>query len=122
MKNTLFTVLIILMAIACSCGIDNKPIYIATYKSIDSVVVSEVKDDYFEISLHSMQSGTNYKASKEYKDSEGDWVFIDIVDMEGERIRFTNSTEFLNFISERGYEMVDQSKEKYITHYTFKKK
>jgi hypothetical protein len=36
--------------------------------------------------------------------------------------KFKNSTEFLNFMDARCYEMLDQKKEKLRTDYTFKKK
>lgn len=49
-------------------------------------------------------------------------VFLTIVNKDGGEIKFMTSTEFLNFMSGHGYEMVAQIPNEYGGDYTFKKK
>ena len=73
-----------------------------------------------------MQQGKIFKAEKYLeKDFSGEnikAVFMTIVGEDGEFIEFKNSMEFLNFMSERGYEMIEKNEESYVTFFTFKKK
>ena len=45
-----------------------------------------------------------------------------ITDEKGKLLKFNTTTAFLNFMSERGYSLLDQVKNKYSIDYTFKKK
>jgi hypothetical protein len=88
-------------------------------------VISEVTSDYFEIGLSSQTTG-GYLAQKDIvvpKIGEPfKFVFFTISQKDGNNIKFMTSTEFLNFMSAHGYEMVDQLKNDYGADYTFKKK
>lgn len=95
--------------------------------------ITIINSDYFEVSLNSFgnvnpnQAGdSGFRAGKEIEspkiDVEFRSVFFDVTDKDGTILEFKTSTQFLNFMSERGYEMVDQIKSKYHTDYTFKKK
>ena len=87
--------------------------------------VSEVNTDYFEVSLASQTTG-GYLAQKDLviPTSMEDFksTFITIVDQSENDIKFMTSTEFLNYMSGHGYEMVDQALNEYGGDYTFKKK
>ena len=65
-------------------------------------------------------------ADKEIFKSEAgesfNYVFFHIVDAKKETIYFKTTTEFLNFMSEHGYDKVTQKENKYLVDYTFKKK
>ena len=92
----------------------------------DSIYV--VNSEYFEIGLYSYTDLQNvtYSAKKEIEQSNISEVFkmvtLSVVDASNKDVVYNNSTEFLNYMSERGYEMTDQEKFKYRTDYTFKKK
>jgi uncharacterized lipoprotein YajG len=87
--------------------------------------ISEVTSDYFEIKLAAL-TDVGYGAQKDVitpeVGKEFKYVFFYIVNEDGSNIKFTTSTEFLNYMSLRGYEMVDQIKNEYGTDYIFKKK
>lgn len=109
-------------------------IYITTYtanqKKGEKMTVdnktSIVNSDYFEIGLGIMGDNKTYMTNKEIeKPTMADdfhSVSISITDEKGDLIKFSGTTEFLNFMSSHGYEMVDQVKNKYGADYTFKKK
>jgi thioredoxin-related protein len=84
----------------------------------------KINDEYFEINLE--KQNQHYIAVKDIENivsgSNIKHVSISIVDDSGQLIRFNNSTEFLNHISDRGYELVNQKNDNDKTHYTFKKK
>lgn len=88
--------------------------------------VSKIKSDYFEISLSLLSDSDMYIATRDLEKPSSmenfRMVVLTITNKEGEDIKFKGTTEFLNFMSEKGYEMVDQEKSKYSTSYTFKKK
>jgi hypothetical protein len=88
-------------------------------------VISEVTSDYFEVGLSEQTTG-GYLAQKDIvlpKIGEPfKFVFFRILQKDGTNINFMTSTEFLNFMSAHGYEMVDQLKNDYGADYTFKKK
>ena len=95
--------------------------------------ITTINSDYFEVSLSSYGNvnpnkagDSGFRAGKEIEnpkiDAEFRYVFFDITDKDGTILDFKTSTDFLNFMSERGYEMIDQIKSKYHTDYTFKKK
>lgn len=94
-------------------------------KQVKTETISEVTSDYFEIGLSSLDSG-GYGATKEVitpeVGKEFKYVFFYVVNKDGSSIKFTTSTEFLNYMSARGYDMVDQIKNEYGADYTFKKK
>jgi hypothetical protein len=85
-----------------------------------------INTDYFEISLYSASNGSNFWAEKKIEEPKSlenfKVVTLYIVDKANKPISYTSSTDFLNYISERGYEMKDQQKFKYHTDYTFKRK
>jgi hypothetical protein len=85
-----------------------------------------IENDYFEVGLYSVGQGKSYIAEKEIEEPRSienfKSVTLYIVDSTQNPISFKSSTEFLNYMSERGYEMVDQEKLKYHTDYTFKRK
>lgn len=85
-----------------------------------------IETDYFEVGLYSVGQGKSYIAEKEIEEPKSienfKSVTLYVVDSTQNPISFNNSTEFLNYMSERRYEMVDQQKLKYRTDYTFKKR
>lgn len=145
MKTTLTIqclALIAFVSITLSCSNASKPVetrvgpklFIKTMKVVadtrtDSITVFD--QDYLEIGLYSANNGLEFVAKNTIepfntKDGKSYMQEITIVDenatSESKGLRFSNSIEFLNYMSLRGYEMVDQSKKKYRTDYTFKKK
>jgi hypothetical protein len=98
---------------------------------IKKETVSVVTSDYFEVSLYSYkpEAGESkyYKAKRDLieptstKNYKAKFFFI-VKDSKGTEKRFTDSTDFLNFMSSHGYKMVDQTKNKFHTDYTFQKK
>jgi hypothetical protein len=92
---------------------------------VKTETISEVTTDYFEVGLGSLTTG-GYSGQKDIitpeVGKEFKFVFFYIVKKDGSNITFTTSTEFLNFMSARGYEMVDQLKNNYGADYTFKKR
>ncbi|MFC2119192.1 hypothetical protein ACFLSY_11170 [Bacteroidota bacterium] len=99
-------------------GVDENQVKTDTITTIDT--------DYFEVGLYLMVDETNYTTKKDIVKPTSienfKSVFFYLVDNDGMKINFKGSTEFLNFMSERGYEMVDQVKFDYHTDYTFKKR
>jgi hypothetical protein len=89
----------------------------------DSVYI--LKDNYFEIGLFSYDEGKFYLAKRdlvEPKSIQNFYAeFIFITNEDGSDYKFSNSTDFLNFMADCGYEMVDQKKFDFRTDYTFKK-
>ena len=87
--------------------------------------ISEITSDYFEIRLGLLTTG-GYGASKDVitpeVDKEFKYVFFYIVNADGSNIKFTTSTEFLNYMSARDYELVNQIPNNYGADYTFKRK
>lgn len=114
MRKSIPLILAILMIINYSCGLQYKPLYIETAGEESSI--SKFQDEYFEIELCSV-AGKDYIAEKFL--SRNPVHLIRIVDENGEVQRFTDSTQFLNYMLERGYEMADQTKRPYCTAYTF---
>jgi hypothetical protein len=94
-------------------------------KQIKKETISEVTSDYFEATLGSQSDG-GYLAEKVIAESESiknfKYVFFTIVDQNSTNIKFQTSTEFLNFMSKHGYELVTQIPNEYGGDYTFKKK
>jgi hypothetical protein len=88
----------------------------------DSITV--VNSDYFEIGLYQYSNGSS-TAEKTIENSvlveNFKMRFFHVTDSLGNSLRFQSSTEFLNFMSARGYVMVTQAPKKYVTDYTFKK-
>lgn len=118
MKSIFILILVILTTTICSCGIQYQPLYIKTLTD-GSSSITKVQDEYFEIELCSV-GGHDYITNKEL--SMDPLRMIIIVDEAGEVARFMDSASFLNYMSERGYEMQDQIKKPYCTAYTFKRK
>lgn len=93
----------------------------------DSSIVSIINSDYFEVRLSSLADEAKFIARNNtinaYEDG-GNFKFVDftIANKTGKSYKFETNTDFLNFMSERGYDLVDQIKNKYSVDYTFKKK
>jgi hypothetical protein len=129
-----------------------KPLYIVTctVSHQDSTVVETtdttlVTSEYFEVGLYSISQSFAFEqlfkarknldkrtsttgtltALKDFMSSENfEYQFFTIEEKGVSSLTFDSSTDFLNFMSERGYEMVDQTKHgrNFNTDYTFKKK
>ncbi len=93
-------------------------------KTIDSVYT--VETDYFEISLYLLEGGSGFMAQQEIEKPTSMENFrykrLYVVDASEEPREFTTSTDFLNYMAERGYQMQDQEKFEYRTDYIFKRK
>ncbi|MCF8254882.1 MAG: hypothetical protein K9H61_02330 [Bacteroidia bacterium] len=87
-----------------------------------TVELKEIKDQYFEISL-TIQSD-HFIATKDLESysklEKVEIKSISVVNEKGELQHFTNPTEFLNYMYERGFELKDQFKKRYGFDYTFK--
>jgi hypothetical protein len=87
--------------------------------------ISEITSDYFEVSLSSQTDG-GFHAQKDIIEPEPGKPFkaefFQISQQNGTLIKFMTSTEFLNFMSAHGYELVDQIPNQYGGDYTFKRK
>ena len=143
MYRTLFAIAVILQFASCNINQsesqstdinsdENSTLYIKSVEATGTdtsqmkINVSSVSSDYFEIGLEEAGNGSHYVAEKtiEQKMSMDNFKssFFFIVNKKGEQMKFKTSTEFLNFMSARDYEMVDQAKKRYGIDYTFKKK
>lgn len=112
----------------------SKPVYISTYTSFKKkdgemglkTEVSKLNTVYFEIDLMSVSADNTNRAEKEVEPLTSletlHSVSIRITNKESDPILFNNSTDFLNFMDTRGYEMKDQQKRRFGISYTFKKK
>jgi len=92
---------------------------------IETDTITIIDYDYFEIGLYLRTDEgfmTNKDVIKATSIENYKAVEFRIVQEDGSNIMFKSSTEFLNFMSKRGYDMIDQLKSKYHTDYTFKKK
>lgn len=132
MKTQILFILAFLFLFGCKN--DSPKIYIKTTtikgllaNSQKEYNTTELKSDYFEIGLYSYSAGY-YTTKRELKNMVDEknlnnsiMQFLEIVEKDSVK-QFINTTQFLNYMSEGGYEMVDQSKLKYRTDYTFKKK
>jgi hypothetical protein len=101
--------------------------YIGDNDPLDSITV--VNGAYFEVGLYSSTKKDGSKTWTAQKDLEKSSlgepyrsVSFHIGDAHGKVVVFNSTTEFLNYMDERGYTMATQSIEKYHTDYTFKKK
>lgn len=127
MKKLLFVfpVLFILL----SCDNDNNNIYITTYTvDIDNKLdtISKVDSDYFEIRISQTNDSLGnmcYVATRDLEKSNNPFLYkwITITNKKGELIYFKSSTDFLNFMSQRKYDLADQHPNKYGNSYTFKR-
>ncbi len=99
-------------------------------KRIEKSEITIVTSHYFEISLltqtHS-DGSVSYVPNKQlispvsldnYKSKD----FYIVADEKGSAKLFESTTEFLNYMSEREYDLVDQKESKHRIDYTFKKK
>lgn len=88
--------------------------------------VKKNNSTYFEIGLYIMGDYETYTAEKKIvkpvvgRDFKS--VSLNITDKDGNILNFKSSTDFLNFMSECNYEIVAQTKYKYYTEYTFKRR
>lgn len=87
--------------------------------------ISEITSDYFEVSLSAQTTG-GFHAQKDITEPEPGKPFkaefFQISEQNGTLIKFMTSTEFLNFMSAHGYDLVDQIPNQYGGDYTFKRK
>jgi hypothetical protein len=87
--------------------------------------ISEISSDYFEVSLSSQTDG-GYHAQKDVIEpipgQPFKAEFFQMSEQNGTLIKFMTSTEFLNFMSAHGYELVNQITNEYGGDYTFKRK
>lgn len=109
-------------------------LYITTFTFTDTganqkadSAITVINSDYFEVSLYSLvDKSKGYYAKKDIENATSldnyRYIFLEITTKDAEDVYFKNSTEFLNYMSEHNYEMVDQEKHQYRTDYTFKKK
>jgi len=85
-----------------------------------------IATDYFEIGLYSLASGKGYIAEKQIEEPTSlenfRSVSLNVVDSSLNPIIFGSSTDFLNFMSEKGYSMKEQTVEKQHTDFVFVKK
>ncbi len=95
-------------------------------KQIRKDTTTTVESEYFEVKLSSVSNGEFYIAGKqllkpqigrEYKTE-----FFKVVDEQGKELEFKTPTDFLNFMSNAGYELKEQEKQTFGIDYTFKKK
>lgn len=134
MKKKFLLAALITVVFLTSC--ETKPdLYIMTntvIKKDDVNTGSKVKtlysDSYLEISLSISNDDENkYIAAETIKkakiDNTGEFTRtqIYIVNESGEDVLFNTSTEFLNYMADRGYHMENKEEGKYSTKYTFKK-
>jgi len=91
---------------------------------------STLNDTYFQITLSEMVSG-GLKAKETILEPTSSvnfhTIFIQIVSNKTDLTKeagksFTSYVDFLNFMDKNGYDMVDQTKNKYSVDYTFKRK
>ena len=131
MRNMLFLLVIFYHAVICCNFSDTTPkIYIKTTTLIGqnkSDSLSIVNTDYFDVGLcQFVDRSKGYYAGKDIENPTSTEnfrsIFFKVSNEDGSELYFKTSTEFLNFMSERKYEMVSQTTSKYCTDYTFKKK
>ena len=133
MKIKVILFCLVTVLIITACGKHKSELYILTTtvhgsddKEVRKDSLTMIDSDYFETSLESMSNGTIYRAGKELVkpsiDQEFQMTFFEIVAKDRTSLRFKTSGEFLKFMSSKGYEMTDQTKYKYHTDYTFKRK
>ena len=88
--------------------------------------VTIFSSDYFEVGLYIMGDNESYTAQKTLQEpvvgEDFKSITLYMTDKNGNIINFKSTTDFLNFMSEHNYDLVDQTKSKYRTDYTFKKK
>jgi hypothetical protein len=86
--------------------------------------LSEIKLEYFEVKL--VKQIDDFIATKDIENSKNGnnikLVSISIVDRNGKLMHFKSSIEFLNYMSDRGYDVFNQVQEKESVNYTFKKR
>ena len=135
MKNlTLVLFLCLLVIIGCKRNGSSKSetLYVektsadeTSGKDVTVKTVMAISTDYFEVSLEAQTTG-GYLAQQTLEQSRpGEpfkWIFITVANKDGSPIKFMTSTDFLNFMSAHGYEMVTQIPNQYGGDYTFKRK
>lgn len=129
----LFISIILSLILFTSCNLGTPKLYYKTVEVYTNTVGEKVRDttlnvisdEYFEIKLSSYSSGLNWGASMNLKAGTKDNIktfrYMYIVDNNYDEIRYDTPADFLNFMAERNYEMVDQTKKKYAIDYTFRK-
>lgn len=114
-------------------GLNNSTLYIKTVTVTGTgsnenrkEKITAITTDYFEVGLEELANDSGYSAQKTITEPTSmenfKLEFFSIVDVDGKDISFKTTTEFLNYMAGHGYEMVDQTKKRYGTDYTFKRK
>ena len=116
--------LIMMSIIMTSCNQQKSRLYIKTVtvigideNQVETDTITIINSDYFEIGLYLGSSEepsfiTKKDVIKPTSIENYKAVLFRIVQEDGNDIIFKSSTEFLNFMSKRGYEMIDQLKSK----------
>ena len=90
-------------------------------KSVDSFYTFDKSN--LEIDLKGVYDGSKFEATKQIYQSEraDNAINIFLVDENKKDIFFKSSTDFLNYMTDYGYEMIDKKETKYGAQYVFKK-
>jgi len=132
MKRIITLLALILIILSCKQIVKPKLyIIIVTISDRDKekcsydTVLSVFEDEYFGIELKSYGGGRLYKAEKYKNESElytsNNMVFYMVAGEDGKEIEFNDYTEFINYMTERGYKMYNKINGAYGDTYIFKK-
>lgn len=92
-------------------------------RTIDTDTLYAIKENFFETEFCPFANGTGIAMSLTNQDNlKVDFISVTVTDSIGQRLEFNNPSDFLGFMDKRGFEVTSQEKEKYNTHYTFKRK
>ena len=122
-KSLIFILVFISLAIKAQ-----QPLFIKTLTAIgdkNSFVITKVESKYFDVKFSIMENG-NYTAGKtilEYTVKNPNKTILFIISNKiGDAVFFKSSSDFLNYMDARGYDLENQIPNKYGADYTFKKK
>lgn len=93
-------------------------------RTIDSDTLYAIKENFFETEFTPMaNSESGFAMSQTEQDNlKLDFTSVTVTDSIGQTLEFKNTSDFLGFMDKRGFEVTNQEKKKYNTHYTFKRK
>lgn len=132
MKSVFFVV--IFVALQFSCHSNHESLFITTKTFLgssfnesskrDSIFeISSIQSDFFNITLTQLSEEPYYKGSKEIEKSmslkDFKYVFCDITDELGETLKFKTAKEFINFMSKRGYKVIEQKETEFDVEFRF---
>lgn len=136
MNNKLLKLALVIIVSAIftltACKNSNQVIYIQTSK-VDGMddnqkrkdTITIIESEYFEVKLSSVNDGSYIAGKQILKPQIGKEFkteFFKVVDEKGKEMEFKTPTDFLNFMDKGGYEVKDQTAQKFGIDYTFKKK